>query len=225
MSRLLACAPEGLIGTRMHKDSPPEAAQVLQQYNERMLNIMETQYPLAPGHSETNSNRGRCPFQPKPKNCSGNLRMKLKRQWRPAVNTNPFAPLPRSSRNTPPAWPQLLRAIAISNHRTQPRRPCLRHSHRRLLRDRSKTDIRIQLGRSQTTEKLGNAEAARLAPDRLGQTHHHRARYLSSRPQRHPRPRNRLEPGQDPGRARLAHSHRNAPGDMHEWQISEDPDQ
>ena len=48
MSRILACAPESLIGTRMHKEPPPEAAQVLQQYNERMLNIMETQYPLAP---------------------------------------------------------------------------------------------------------------------------------------------------------------------------------
>jgi hypothetical protein len=49
MSRVLACAPESLIGTRMHKDFPPEAAQVLQQYNERMLNIMGAQYPLVPG--------------------------------------------------------------------------------------------------------------------------------------------------------------------------------
>ena len=49
MSRILACAPESLIGTRMHKDFPPEAAQVLQQYKERMLNIMGAQYPLVPG--------------------------------------------------------------------------------------------------------------------------------------------------------------------------------
>ena len=30
MSRILACAPESLIGKRMHKSPPPEAAQVLQ---------------------------------------------------------------------------------------------------------------------------------------------------------------------------------------------------
>ena len=48
MSRILACAPESLIGKRMHKASPPEAAQVLQQYKDRMLSIMETPYPLVP---------------------------------------------------------------------------------------------------------------------------------------------------------------------------------
>jgi hypothetical protein len=30
----------------MHKDSPPEAAQVLQQYKDRMLSIMDAPYPL-----------------------------------------------------------------------------------------------------------------------------------------------------------------------------------
>ena len=34
MSRILACAPESLIGKRMHKSSPPEAAQVLRQYKD-----------------------------------------------------------------------------------------------------------------------------------------------------------------------------------------------
>jgi Protein of unknown function (DUF3987) len=48
MSRILACAPESLIGTRMHKDAPPEAALVLRQYKDRVLNIMEAPYPLAP---------------------------------------------------------------------------------------------------------------------------------------------------------------------------------
>ena len=48
MSRILACAPESLIGKRMHKAPPPEAAQVLRQYKERMLSIMETPYPLVP---------------------------------------------------------------------------------------------------------------------------------------------------------------------------------
>jgi Protein of unknown function (DUF3987) len=36
MSRILACAPESLIGKRMHKASPPEAAQVLGQYKDRI---------------------------------------------------------------------------------------------------------------------------------------------------------------------------------------------
>ena len=35
MSRILACAPESLIGKRMHKAAPPEAAQVLRQYKEQ----------------------------------------------------------------------------------------------------------------------------------------------------------------------------------------------
>jgi hypothetical protein len=48
MSRILACAPASLIGKRMHKDSAPEAAQVLQQYKDRMLSIMEAPYPLVP---------------------------------------------------------------------------------------------------------------------------------------------------------------------------------
>src|SRR5215831_9030663 len=48
MSRILACAPASLIGKRMHKDSPPQAAQVLQQYKDRMLSIMEAPYPLVP---------------------------------------------------------------------------------------------------------------------------------------------------------------------------------
>ena len=48
MSRILACAPEGLIGKRMHKSPPPEAEQVLQKYKDRILSILETPYPLAP---------------------------------------------------------------------------------------------------------------------------------------------------------------------------------
>jgi hypothetical protein len=48
MSRILTCAPESLIGKRMHKPPPPEAAQVLQDYNKRILAILETPYPLVP---------------------------------------------------------------------------------------------------------------------------------------------------------------------------------
>jgi hypothetical protein len=48
LSRILACAPESLIGKRMHKASWPEATQVLQQYKDRMLSIMEMPYLLVP---------------------------------------------------------------------------------------------------------------------------------------------------------------------------------
>jgi hypothetical protein len=48
MSRVLACAPESLIGKRMHKAPPPEAEPVLQQCKDRMLSIMEAPYPLVP---------------------------------------------------------------------------------------------------------------------------------------------------------------------------------
>jgi hypothetical protein len=48
MSRILACAPESLIGKRMHKVAPPKAAQVLQQYKDRMRSIIEAPYPLVP---------------------------------------------------------------------------------------------------------------------------------------------------------------------------------
>jgi hypothetical protein len=48
LSRILVCTPESVIGKRMHKDSPPETAQVLQQYKDRVLSIMETPYPLVP---------------------------------------------------------------------------------------------------------------------------------------------------------------------------------
>ena len=48
LSRILVCAPEGLIGKRMHKPPPPEAMQVLQQYKDRMLSIMAMPFPLMP---------------------------------------------------------------------------------------------------------------------------------------------------------------------------------
>jgi hypothetical protein len=48
LSRILVCAPEGLIGKRMHKSPPPEAAEALREYGTRIQNILETAYPLAP---------------------------------------------------------------------------------------------------------------------------------------------------------------------------------
>jgi Protein of unknown function (DUF3987) len=49
MSRILACAPEGLIGKRMHKSPPLEAAQVLRDYEKRILSILETPAPTRSG--------------------------------------------------------------------------------------------------------------------------------------------------------------------------------
>jgi hypothetical protein len=48
LSRILACAPKGLIGKRMHKSPPPEAVEALREYETRILNILETKYPLVP---------------------------------------------------------------------------------------------------------------------------------------------------------------------------------
>jgi hypothetical protein len=48
LSRILACAPEGLIGKRMHKSPPPEAVQALKEYEKRILSILEMPYSLSP---------------------------------------------------------------------------------------------------------------------------------------------------------------------------------
>ena len=47
--------PRELIGKRMHKAPPPEAEQVLQQYKDRVLNIMAAPYRLAPTRETSSS--------------------------------------------------------------------------------------------------------------------------------------------------------------------------
>jgi hypothetical protein len=48
MGRILLCEPKSLIGLRPHKEAPPEARQHLQRYDERMREILNTPYQLAP---------------------------------------------------------------------------------------------------------------------------------------------------------------------------------
>jgi hypothetical protein len=46
LSRILVCRPESLIGTRLHKNPPAEAEPTLQNYQRRILDILEMPYPL-----------------------------------------------------------------------------------------------------------------------------------------------------------------------------------
>jgi hypothetical protein len=47
MSRVLVCTPKGLTGTRFYRQPPPSAALDLQEYENRILAILDTPYPLA----------------------------------------------------------------------------------------------------------------------------------------------------------------------------------
>jgi hypothetical protein len=46
LSRLLVCAPKGLIGTRLHKPAPPQAQGILDHYTQHILAILERPPPL-----------------------------------------------------------------------------------------------------------------------------------------------------------------------------------
>ena len=46
LSRILFSYPDSLIGTRFHKEPPPEAKPLLAAYDKRVLEILETPYPL-----------------------------------------------------------------------------------------------------------------------------------------------------------------------------------
>jgi Protein of unknown function (DUF3987) len=49
LARILMAAPESLIGTRMHKEAPPDAERIIARYNQRVLTILETPYSLVKG--------------------------------------------------------------------------------------------------------------------------------------------------------------------------------
>jgi hypothetical protein len=49
LSRILLSYPESRIGKRTPQEPLPEAAQILQRYQARLLSVLETPYPLAPG--------------------------------------------------------------------------------------------------------------------------------------------------------------------------------
>jgi hypothetical protein len=93
LSRILVCASESVIGKRMHKDSPPEAAQVLQQYKDRVLGIMETPYPLVPGTRNELAPRD-VPFSAQAKALFWEFSDEAERQMRPGgdyESIRPFA--------------------------------------------------------------------------------------------------------------------------------------
>jgi hypothetical protein len=47
LARVFISWPESLIGTRMHKEPPPQAKQAVSDYTQRVLAILETPYPVA----------------------------------------------------------------------------------------------------------------------------------------------------------------------------------
>jgi hypothetical protein len=47
LARVFMCCPESLIGTRMHKEPRPQAKQVVTNYTQRVLAILDTPYPVA----------------------------------------------------------------------------------------------------------------------------------------------------------------------------------
>jgi Protein of unknown function (DUF3987) len=49
LGRILMCAPESLIGTRLHKEPPPESKTIVASYTEKVLAILGTPYSLAKG--------------------------------------------------------------------------------------------------------------------------------------------------------------------------------
>jgi hypothetical protein len=78
LSRILLSYPESRIGKRLPQEPLPEATQILQQYQARLLNILERPYPLAPG--------ARNELQPRPQgsrqragDCFGGSPMKPKK--------------------------------------------------------------------------------------------------------------------------------------------------
>jgi hypothetical protein len=99
MSRILACAPESLIGKRMHKAPPPEAEQVLQQYKDRMLSIMEAPYPLVPDTRNELKPRD-VPFSVDATALYWEFADEVERRWLQAGSTTRSGHSPRSSRST-----------------------------------------------------------------------------------------------------------------------------
>ena len=114
MSRILACAPESLIGKRMHKAPPPEAGQVLRQYKARMLDIMETPYPLVPDTRNELAPR-EVPFSAEATTLFWQFADEVETADGPRRGIRiRSGPSPRSSPNTRRAWARRSPPIGIS---------------------------------------------------------------------------------------------------------------
>jgi Protein of unknown function (DUF3987) len=85
-ARILMAAPETLIGTRIHKEAPPDAERIIAKYNQRVLTILETPYRWSKTHG-ANSTRLNCRSPQKPSSCTGSLPTRLSERWRRVANT------------------------------------------------------------------------------------------------------------------------------------------
>ena len=72
LGRILMCWPESLIGTRLHKEPPPQARQSVADFTTRVLTILETpiRWWMTPA---TNSIRARYRSLRKRESCTGSL--------------------------------------------------------------------------------------------------------------------------------------------------------
>ena len=123
MSRILACAPESLIGKRMHKAPPPEAAQVLQTYKERMLTHPGDAVSARARHAKR-TRAARCTvLGGSRRSCSGNSRMRSRRQMAPGGDYESIQAIRREAPGARgPPGRDYCRLPGPQLHRAQPRR-------------------------------------------------------------------------------------------------------
>jgi hypothetical protein len=113
LSRILTCAPEGLIGKRMHKGPPPEAAQILKEYETRILNILEMPYPLAPDTRNELIPRA-ISFSAEAEHLFWEFADEVEKEMASGGEYESIPPSPRNCRNMLRDWPQRLPDTAIS---------------------------------------------------------------------------------------------------------------
>ena len=189
MSRILACAPEGLIGKRMHKAPPLEATQVLRDYEKRILSILETPYLLAPDTRNELEPRA-ISFSTEAEELFWEFADAVEKEMASGgeyESIKPFAAkLPEHAARL---------ATAIAKYRD-----C---NVAELSREDFFCGIRIATYYATEAKRISGSgwtdfrtassqEAARLAPTRLGQAHRERAGYLPLGSQRDPGSRNHL---------------------------------
>ena len=208
MSRILTCAPETLIGKRMHKSPPPEAAQTLQEYNRRISAILEAPYPLVPETRNELDPRA-VPFSTDATTLFWEFVDAVEKEMAPGgeyESIRPFAAkLPEHAARL---------GVTIATYRD----PNIAEL------DQEDLNRGIRLAAYYASEAKRISESGRTAPDiRLAKRlldwllrdwskpTVSRARYLSPWAQRHPGPGNHPEAGQDPRRPRLAYPIKTSP--------------
>ena len=203
LSRILACAPESLIGKRMHKASPAGSrAGPAANTKERMLNILETPYPLAPDTRNELEPRT-VSFSAEAEQLFWEFADEVEKEMAPGGEYESIRPF---AAKLPEHAARLATAIAgyrdLHNRRAQPRRfllagfaspPTTRPKQNGFL-DPAGPIPDILLAQKLLDWLLRDWDKPTVIS----------ARHLHLRAQRHPRSRDHLEPGQDPRRSRLA---------------------